>query len=257
MKNALRHNHHGCRLSIQTRFDILAAAFQIPIFISRITKANMQTKILGLSLSLGVPVLFVLLLRPMVIEPNVREPIGSLVGLSVLWVVTFAVLIVTRKVEDRSLATIGWKSISWKSALIAIGCGVLLSLLVPVLTLLARTVLLPSDSRTIATVVSDYPWWMVLLSTITAGVTEEILFRGYALERLLEVTGNKWISGITSLVCFIAVHLAGWNIAHIIGVVIPLGTVLTGLYFWQRNVIFLIIVHIAIDLPLVIMALHA
>jgi membrane protease YdiL (CAAX protease family) len=104
---------------------------------------------------------------------------------------------------------------------------------------------------------SNYSWWILLLSVITAGITEEILFRGYPLERLLEVTGTKWISGLISLVFFVAVHATGWNIAHIIGVVLPLGIILTGLYFWQRNLLFMMIVHMVIDLPLVIMALIA
>ncbi len=221
------------------------------------THEPMSTKIVGLSLSLGVPVLFGLFLRPMIIEPHLNQPIGALVGLSIMWVVAFAVLIFTRNVENRPLTSIGWKPLSGKSALIAVGCGVLLSLLVPVLTLSAEALFHPSGSGTIANVAATYPWWMVLFSVITAGFTEEILFRGYALERLLEVTGNKLISGIISLLCFVAIHLAGWNIAHIVGVVIPLGAALTGLYFWQRNVLFVMLVHLVIDLPLVMMTLFA
>ncbi|WKZ38358.1 MAG: CPBP family intramembrane metalloprotease [Anaerolineales bacterium] len=217
----------------------------------------MQKKILGLSLSLAVPVVFVLFISPMFIKPNVNEPLSTLVGFGVFWGLAFAVLVFTRKTENLPLTTIGWNSLSWKSALMAIGFGVLLSLLVPVLTLLVSAIFPPSNSGTVTQVVSNYSWWILFLSVITAGITEEILFRGYSLERLLEVTGNKWISGLISLVFFVAVHATGWNIAHIVGVVVPLGMILTGLYFWQRNVFFVIIVHVVIDLPLVIMALLA
>jgi len=215
----------------------------------------MQKKILGLSLSLAFPVVFMLFISPIFIKPNVNEPFSTLMGFGVLWGLAFLVLVFTRTIENLPLSSIGWKPLSWKSAVIAVGLGILLSLLVPVLTLLVSKIFPPSNSGTITQVVSNYSWWILLLSVITAGITEEVLFRGYPLERLHEITGNKWISGVISLIFFVAIHATGWNIAHIIGVVIPLGIILTGLYFWQRNLLFVMIVHVVIDLPLVFIAL--
>lgn len=217
----------------------------------------MQKKIFGLCLSLGVPVLFMLFINPMFIKPNVDEPSSTLIGFGVFWTLAILILLFTRKVENRPLESAGWKPLTWKSALTAIGLGILLSLLVPALTVLVGKIIPQSNSGTVTQVVSSYSWQILLLSVITAGVTEEILFRGYSLERLLEITGNKWISGIISLIFFIAVHATGWNLTHIIGVVLPLGAILTGIYFWKRNILFTIIVHTVIDLPLVIMAIMA
>lgn len=229
----------------------------LSILLQRTNHINMQIKILGLSLSLAAPVIFALFISPIFILPHVNGPLSTLVGFGVFWGLAFAVLVFTRKIENLPLSTIGWRSLSWKSALMAIGLGVLLSLLVPVLTLLVSVIFPASNSGTVVQVVSNYPWWILLLSVITAGITEEILFRGYPLERLIEVTGSKWISGLISLLFFVAVHAIGWNITHIVGVVLPLGMILTGLYFWQRNVLFVMIVHMVIDLPLVVMALLA
>ncbi len=215
----------------------------------------MKRTILGLSLSLVAPAIFVLFIIPIFIKPNVNEPVSTLVSFGIFWGLAFAVLVFTRVIENLPLTTIGWKPLSWKSALLAIGLGILLSLLVPVLTLLVSTIFPPPNSGTVTQVVSDFSWWILLLSIFTAGVTEEILFRGYALERLQEVTGSKWTSGLISLVFFVVVHATGWNIAHIIGVVLPLGIILTGLYFWQRNLLFVMIVHVSINLPLAFMAL--
>lgn len=157
--------------------------------------------------------------------------------------------------EKLSLTIIGWKPLSWKWTFAAIGLGVLLLLLVPVLTLLVSAVFPPSDTGTITQVTSNFSWWILLLSVLTAGITEEILFRGYPLERLHEITGIKWINGLISLIFFVVIHATGWDITHIIGVVIPLGVIITGLYFWQRNLLFVMIVHVVIDLPLVFIAL--
>ena len=217
----------------------------------------MNKKFLGLCLSLAVPVIFTLFINPVFIKPNINEPVSTLVGFGVFWGLAFVMLFFTQTVENQPLVTIGWKLLSWKLVLTAVGLGVLLSLLVPTLTLLVSKVFPPSNSGTVTLVASNYSWWILLLSVLTAGITEEILFRGYPLERLQEITGNKWISGLISLVFFVAVHATGWNLAHIIGVVLPLGIILTGLYFWQRNLLFVMIVHVVIDLPLVFIALLA
>lgn len=103
---------------------------------------------------------------------------------------------------------------------------------------------------------SDYPAWVILLSILTAGITEEVLFRGYALERLAELTDNLWVSAAISLATFVLTHLSGWNLAHILGVVLPLGVVLTVLYLWKRNLVFVIIIHVLVDLPLFFIALR-
>jgi uncharacterized protein len=41
----------------------------------------------------------------------------------------------------------------------------------------------------------------------------------------------------------------------VVGVVLPLGAVMTGLYLWRRNVVFMIITHFMLDLPIVLIAL--
>lgn len=215
----------------------------------------MQKKIIGLSLALVVPSVYILFISPAVLKPRINEPASTLIDFAVLWGLMFVILFFTRNIEKQPLETIGWKPLSWKWIFAAIGIGVLLSLLVPVLTLLVNTIIPPSDTGTITQVASNYSWWIILLSVLTAGITEEVLFRGYALERLIEITGNKWVSGLVSLLFFTAAHAAGWNMNHIIGVVIPLGIILTGLYFWKRNLLFVMIVHVVIDLPLVVIAL--
>jgi len=213
--------------------------------------------IFGLSLSLVAPVLYALLIGPVFLKPIVNEQAYTLISFGVFWALAFGVLIFTLKIEKLSLITIGWQSLGWKWIFAAIGIGILLSLLVPVFTWLASAVIPSSQTGTIVEVTSSLSWWMILLSVITAGVTEEILFRGYPLERLLGGLANKWVSACISLAFFVAIHAAGWNLAHIIGVVIPLGIALTGLYLWRRNLIFVMIVHIMIDLPLVFMSLMA
>lgn len=215
----------------------------------------MNKKIVGLFLALVFPLIYVLFLSPILLRPNVNQTAFTLIGFVVFWGLGIGMFLYTRYVEKQPLSTIGWKPLSLKGVVLAIGLGILLSLLVPLFTLLADAVFPTTDQGTIMQVTESYPWWILLFGVLTAGITEEILFRGYALERLIDLTGIKWISGLISLVFFVAIHAAGWNMAHIIGVVLPLGLILTGLYFWKRNLAFVMIVHVVINLPLVFIEL--
>ena len=83
------------------------------------------------------------------------------------------------------------------------------------------------------------------LAVMRAGISEEVLYRGYAIERLQSLTGSKWIAAGISLVLFAAFHfrqgLPGVVIAFV------LGAVLTGFYLWKRDLISNIFAHFLVD----------
>jgi membrane protease YdiL (CAAX protease family) len=85
-----------------------------------------------------------------------------------------------------------------------------------------------------------------VLLVVTAAVTEEILYRGYPIERLAQVTGHLWAGAAAAGVIFLAVHLPFWGPAAL-----PLQTTATaglvGLYVWQRNLAAAMIAHATID----------
>jgi hypothetical protein len=81
----------------------------------------MQKKILGLSLSLAIPLIYVLFISPIFLKPNVNEPVSTLIDFAVLWGLALGMLFFTRSIEKLSLTTIGWKPLSWKWIFTAIG----------------------------------------------------------------------------------------------------------------------------------------
>ncbi len=89
-------------------------------------------------------------------------------------------------------------------------------------------------------------WYMAATILIVAG-GEEWLYRGYAIERLEALTGSTWIAGTVSLVAFAIVHLPVWGTGPAITFVIS-GAILTVLYIMMRDVLTLIIAHVATDL---------
>lgn len=73
------------------------------------------------------------------------------------------------------------------------------------------------------------PTWYLIFAGITAGVIEELLYRGYPIERLSLLTGKVWVSGILSVIIFAVVHIPFWGTGSAIFTLFP-GIVLTALY---------------------------
>lgn len=88
--------------------------------------------------------------------------------------------------------------------------------------------------------------WTVTLITIRAGVSEEIFMRGYLLERLATLTGNKWVAGALSLIPFALLHYTGQGWAGVL-VSFSAGAVLTVFYFYKRDLKANIIAHFLVD----------
>ena len=86
---------------------------------------------LGLSISLLLPLIFVLFVFPYLIKPNVEEPFENLLGLFTMWIIMALLLVHILFFENRKFSSVGFKSISIKQIILAIGIGLLCSLLVP------------------------------------------------------------------------------------------------------------------------------
>ena len=236
----------------------LDQAIRVGLVSNDMEEENKSTKpplitIMGLGLALAAPVLYTLFAEAFLFSDQSHTLLHIYMGLFVMWFLAVAVVLLTLWAEKRPLSSIGWESPTVKLTLIGVGLGVLLSLTVPALSVLSG-MMIPSDEAGSIESAVQISGFIMLAGVITAGITEEILYRGYALERLLDWTGSKWISSIISLVFFTVLHISGWNMAHIVGVVIPLGAAMIALYWWKRNLILVIIVHIVINLPLVFLA---
>jgi membrane protease YdiL (CAAX protease family) len=210
---------------------------------------NISATTAGLLLALlGLPAIGML-------TSNFPEQTRAIWGLALTWIVAIALLILIKYGEGRLYTSVGFSPITIKEGLLAMGIGIVLSISVPLLTLLASQLLPSATDGSILDATVQNSWQMLLLGVLTAGITEEIIFRGYLIERLDELTGEPFIAVGVSVLAFALPHILNWNIAHVVGVVLPLGLILSWLYLWKRNIIFNMIVHIVIDLPLVFIAL--
>lgn len=185
-----------------------------------------------------------------------HDPVYTMVGLVGFWIVALVLILLVKKYEKRALSSIGIFKTSFKTIAFGAILGILLSVTVPLCTLLINKILPAQTTTDVINNALQLSVPLLFFSIITAAITEELIFRGYLLTRLLDRGINKHICAFISIIPFSLIHLNNWSLNHIFGVVLPLGILLTYLYMWKRNLVFVMLVHFFIDVPLIIIALQ-
>jgi membrane protease YdiL (CAAX protease family) len=200
------------------------------------------------------------LLLPVAITAGLNGQLRSgaprwiVVGNGAFWGVAALVLVIVRFWERRSLASIGLAKPTWKAILLGAAAVVALAIFSvatgAVLTALGFPL---GDEQQIRTLAASSIWLQIFV-VLSAGATEEILFRGYAIERVLEMTRSRGLGLILPVLAFGTIHIPLWGVAHAIIVgVAGLGFAL--IYLWGRNLWINITAHVLFD-GLTLAALH-
>jgi membrane protease YdiL (CAAX protease family) len=92
-----------------------------------------------------------------------------------------------------------------------------------------------------------YPLWLRVFAALTAGFVEETLFRGFAVTRVLQLTGSTLLAiGVSSAV-YAALHLPVWGAGPSLGFFVG-GLATTAFFVWRRDLAAMIIAHVALDM---------
>jgi membrane protease YdiL (CAAX protease family) len=181
---------------------------------------------------------------------NELASLGHFVGYEIVWWALVVLLLsYVRWVERRPLTSIGFHKPGAWNILIGIAAGiVLLAGLAGIYSVLFPYLHFKEDPQ-VAQVMSQMlakPHWWRLTLILRGAIAEEILFRGYAIERLRELTGRFSIAGILSCTVFALEHVGvcGWGHLLIAG---SAGVILTLLYIWRRNLWVNMIAHFVPD----------
>jgi len=157
-------------------------------------------------------------------------------------VLAWVILVERRPLSSIGIRRPGWDTFGWALMMtVALVASVVLSynLILPALGLELNQVATKS--------ITDTSFAAQLALFVRAGVTEEILFRGYPIERILELTRSKWIAALVPGILFIAGHYLFWGVGQLI--VVAFGTaIFTLFYLWRRDLICCMIAHISADL---------
>lgn len=95
--------------------------------------------------------------------------------------------------------------------------------------------------------VASTPFGLRAALVITAGICEEILFRGYAIERLQIFTKNIWIAGLVGTILFTLAHAPRYGFQPDLIGVFAISAILSIVYIWRRNIANCIALHWLID----------
>jgi membrane protease YdiL (CAAX protease family) len=182
--------------------------------------------------------------------PKELAGIKHFVGYEFIWWTLVAFLLsYVRWGERRPLASIGFHKPGTWSILIGIAAGiVMLAGLAAIYFVLFPALHFKEDpqvTQVMNQMLAKPHWWRLTL-ILRGSIAEEILFRGYAIERLRELTGSLSFASILSCTVFALEHVGVWGWGHLL-IAGFAGLILTLLYIWRRNLWVNMIAHFVPD----------
>lgn len=165
----------------------------------------------------------------------------SIRDIVVKWAFAVAIVTVVVHVEQRSLLSIGVTWPGWGDIGAAVLVFVLGAVSYPFTTPLLSSLGFETTVGGIEQL-ATYPILFVLSLALTAAVTEELLYRGFPIERIAERTGSAVFGAGVSVFFFIIFHIPYWGVGGALQISVN-AVLLSLLYVWRRNVVACIISH--------------
>ena len=171
-----------------------------------------------------------------------------------LWSAALLTLLILVMGERQPLSAIGFRRLSWQSLGFGIALAIVVIMTFPLASMILKALDIPNPQTALAQV-ATWPVWLRVGTLLTAGVTEEILFRGYPISRLKAATGSTAIAALIPFAVFVALHLPSWGVAHLLFVSLA-GALFTVAFLWRRDLWGNIVAHWGVDaVPLLVLPL--
>jgi uncharacterized protein len=151
--------------------------------------------------------------------------------------------------EKQTLSTLGIHPQTRRSIIIALSASIVIAVGGNLISLgLFKLFNQPLPTLTTERI-TGFPLWLGLWIVFSSSIAEEVLYRGFVLERLGQVTGSIWIGGLITLIWFTLLHLP-LGLTYTLMIVLPTSIMITLLYIWRRDLITTIIVHLVFNAPI-------
>jgi uncharacterized protein len=194
----------------------------------------------GLLVALGVPLL------PLSRWGHEFSGIGHLVGYEAIWWGLVAFILVQTVVFERdNLSSLGFRTVRLIELIAGVGVGILTLAGLALLYYWALPRLHLGETSQMRQLTQSPAWWRAI-SVIRAAVSEEILFRGYAISRIRALTGSLPLASILSWTVFTVAHVGPWGWGHLLIAGFG-GLMLTLAFLWRGNIWVSIVAHAVID----------
>lgn len=172
-------------------------------------------------------------------------PLNLLLQEVSMWLLLLFIILWIYFIEKKTIASIGWKELTGKTFFAGLGIGLILFIIFAITNIIIQVLGLDLN-KDLAKMLASQPLVFLILIALRAGVVEEVLYRGYAFERIYKLTDSKLLAGFLPLIIFTLAHLA-WGFGHLIFVFFA-GGLFTLLYALKRNLVLLIIAHFTVDI---------
>ena len=160
----------------------------------------------------------------------------------VVWVYVW-----TLRCEGYTLSRLGFGRLSWLTPVLAVALALFFILIFGPFAYWALARLGAQDFSAGLVALHQFPISYLVVTVIIVGAVEELLYRGYAIERLADLTGSYPMAGMLSVSAFFLAHVPLWGWAAASTTIVS-GGILTLLYLWRRDVVALALAHITTDL---------
>jgi membrane protease YdiL (CAAX protease family) len=169
----------------------------------------------------------------------------DLLTMAAEWTVVIILVIVAFGIQKRSARDFGLRMFGWRDLLVMIGILVVSYVVTGIVT---RFVAMPawSTPEAISRLIA-VPFSVKLGLVLTAGICEEFMYRGFAIEELGGLTGSLWLAGVIAWLGFSLAHMGLYGFAPALLVPAALGAFLTLLYLWRRNLPVCMLMHAVLD----------
>ena len=196
-----------------------------------LTAGNLALALLGLPL-------FVVLLEVTSTDVQTTTTIG------VYWALALLVVGIAVRGEALSVADLGFRrpTLVDFGYLFATSIGILL--VYTTTPPLIETLGLPVSEGTTA-VGAGVGIGLALFQSVTIGVVEEVLFRGYPIERLLAYTDSSLVAGGATWLVFTAAHAMNWPLGSLLQTSL-VAAVLTVVYLRRRTLVPVVGAHVLV-----------
>jgi membrane protease YdiL (CAAX protease family) len=200
------------------------------------SKTTNAKSIIGVCIALGSFVVFIALDRL-----GVNLGGGFLLDSARQWAIFLLVMVWAARIEGLSLSLLGLKrptlgTFGW-GVLAALAVVVSLGVYYVVIAHLFGTMEVPA----LVGKITRKPMYEILIICLNP-VVEEMLFRFYAMSRLLALTGNKWIAFSIPIIVEAALHVPSVGLAQVIPAMLGI-VVFTALYWFRRDFLSNAIAH--------------
>jgi uncharacterized protein len=205
----------------------------------------------GLTLALTGPVAIAFVSRDAVNSaPAFMVHVLSLACIILTVLVVFAL---TRCLEGIPLRRLGFARVGWSSIAIGLVLALFFVMVFGPFAYWAVAKLNMGSFDNGLSILAILPTWYLVLTIVIVAAAEELLYRAYAIERLAAITGSYGIAGALSVSAFATAHVPLWGWGPALTMLVS-GAVAALVYVWRRDVVALIIGHIATDLYDIVIA---